>query len=110
MSTVFRKIINGEIPAKVFLDTDDVIVFADHRPKDTIHLLIVPKKEYPTFHETPPEILSLLNRTAKEVAERLGLADHYRLIVNNGYGQEVFHIHYHFLSNRHSEKLVYLDR
>ena len=109
MPTVFQKIINKEIPAKVFLETDDVIVFADHRPKDTIHLLIVPKQEYRTFQETPLEVLTLLNRTAKDVAEKLGLADHYRLLINNGYGQEVFHIHYHFLSNRLSDKLKYIE-
>ncbi len=109
MSNVFRKIINREIPARIFMENDDVIVFADHRPKDRVHLLIVPKAEYATFHETPPEVLSLLNRTAKQVAETLGIADHYRLMVNNGYGQEVFHIHYHFLSNRGSERLTWLS-
>lgn len=110
MSTIFSRIINKEVPAKVFLDTEDVIVFADHRPKDRVHLLIVPKAEHPTFHDTPPEVLALLDRTVKEVAERLGIADHYRIVVNNGYGQEVFHIHYHFLSNRGSENLTWLNQ
>ncbi|MBD3401775.1 HIT domain-containing protein [candidate division GN15 bacterium] len=107
MSTIFQKIINKEAPAKIFHETDDVIVFADNRPKDQVHLLIVPKVEYPTYHETPPDVLSMLNQTAKDVAEKLGIGDHYRLVVNNGYGQEIFHIHYHFMSNRGADKLQY---
>lgn len=105
MSTVFTKIINHEAPARIFLETDDVVVFADTSPKDRVHLLIVPRKEYPTFHETPTEVLSLLTETAKEIASRLGIEDHYRVVVNNGYGQEIRHVHYHFLSNRGADQL-----
>jgi histidine triad (HIT) family protein len=109
MPDVFTRIINREIPARIFYETDEVIVFADHRPRDAVHLLICPKADYATFHETPPEVLALLDETAKTVAEKLGIADHYRLIVNNGYGQEGFHVHYHFLSNRGRDKLVFLS-
>jgi len=110
MSCVFCRIIQREIPAQVFYETEDVIVIADHRPKDAVHLLIFPKQEYRNFQDTPPEVLTLLSQTAKLVAERLGLADHYRIQVNNGYGQEVEHIHYHFMSNRGSDRLTFLPR
>lgn len=109
MSTIFTKIINKEVPAKIFHETDNVIVFADHHPKDQVHLLICPKKEYPTFHETPNEVIALLADTAREVAEKLGIGDHYRLMINNGYGQEVFHLHVHFLSDRGKDRLKYKD-
>ena len=108
MATIFDRIINREIPAKIFYETEQVIVFADHRPKDLVHLLICPKAAYPTFQETPSEVISMLAQTAKTVAEKLGIGDHYRLIVNNGYGQEVFHVHFHFLSDRGRERLTYL--
>jgi histidine triad (HIT) family protein len=109
MASVFTRIISRESKAKIFYETDEVIVIADHRPKDRIHLLIIPKEEYPTYHETPPEVLAMLDRTAKEIAEKLEITDHYRLVINNGYGQEIFHVHYHFLSNRSSEKLRYME-
>jgi histidine triad (HIT) family protein len=108
MATIFDRIIAREIPAKIFYETDQVIVFADHRPKDLVHLLICPKTAYPTFQETPPEVISLLAETAKLVAARLDIADHYRLQINNGYGQEVFYIHFHFLSDRGHKRLVFL--
>ena len=49
-----------------------------------------------------------MNATVKLVADKLGLAGHYRVQINNGYGQEVDHVHFHFLSNRGAEKLKFL--
>jgi len=107
MASVFTRIIDRELPASIFYETDQVIVIADHRPRKPVHLLIIAKEEYPNFQETPPEILTLLCETAKIVAEKLGIPDHYQLGVNNGYGQEVDHIHLHFMSNRGVGKLFY---
>ena len=105
MPSIFTKIINRELPAKIFYETGDVIVIQDIRPKAPVHLLIIPKAETKNFFETPAETLALLDETAKEVARRLGITDHFRVQVNNGYGQEVDHVHYHFLSDRGADKL-----
>lgn len=107
MESVFTKIINRQLPAQVFHETDEVIVIADHRPRKPVHLLIISKQEFVNFHQTPPEVLTRLCETAKIVAEKLGIPDHYQLGVNNGYGQEVDHIHLHFMSNRGVGRLVY---
>jgi histidine triad (HIT) family protein len=107
MPSVFTRIINRELPAKIFHETDTVIVIADHRPKDKVHLLILPKAEHRNFQTTPPEVLAELSATARLVAEKLGVTDHYRLVINNGYGQEVDHIHFHFLSDRGSDRLTF---
>lgn len=108
MPSIFTRIINREIPAKIFYETDDVIVIADHRPRDVTHLLIIPKQEFTDFYHTPKRVLSMMDVTVKIVAEKLGLQDHFRVVVNNGYGQEVDHIHYHFMSNRVSDKLKFI--
>ncbi len=100
MPCVFCRIIAREVPAKIFYETDEAIVIHDHRPKDRVHLLVFPKAHYETFYQTPPEVLAMLSQTAKTVAEKLGVTDHFRILVNNGYGQEVGHIHFHFMSNR----------
>ena len=107
--SIFTRIINRELPAKIFHETDEVIVFADHRPKAPVHLLIVPRIEVTNFYEAPPEILALLDATVKVVAEKLQLKDHFRIVINNGFGQEVDHIHYHFLSDRGADRLRYLE-
>lgn len=109
MASIFTRIINRELPAKIFHEDQDCIIIADHRPKDRVHLLIIPKNETPSFFDTPPEILSMLNEKAKMVAKKLGLENHFRLQINNGYGQEVPHLHYHFMSNRGSERLTYIE-
>ena len=108
MASIFTRIINRELPARIFHETDDVIVIADHRPKMPVHLLLITKKEFPNFQNTPREALALLCETAKFVAEKLGIPDHYQLAVNNGLGQEVDHIHFHFFSNRGMEKLEWV--
>ena len=109
MASIFTRIINRQAPAKIFYETDEVIVIEDHYPRDPVHLLIIPKKEYPTFYDTPPELIQMMGDTARTVADKLGIADHFRLIINNGYCQEVYHIHFHFMSNRGRERLYFLD-
>ncbi len=107
MPSIFTRIINRELPAKIFHETDEVIVIADHRPQAPVHLLIIPKTEYRNFYETPPEVLAMVNRTVKLIAEKLGIVDHFQIQINNGLGQEVPHLHFHFKSNRGSERLIF---
>lgn len=109
MASLFTRIINREIPSKIFHETDDVIVIADINPKDKVHLLIIPKREYKNFSETPADVLALLNQTAKDVADKLGILDHFKLLTNIGYGQEIDHVHFHLLSNRGAEKLLFIN-
>lgn len=109
MSSIFTRIINRELPAKIFYETDEVIVIADINPKTPVHLLLIPKAETKNFYETDPAILAMLDRTVKIIADKLGLADHFRIVVNNGYGQEVDHLHYHFHSDRGQERLSFTE-
>lgn len=109
MSSIFTRIISRDLPAKIFYETDEVIVIADHRPRASVHLLIIPKQEVRNFFEAPPSVLNLLDETAKIIAGKLQLEDHFRIIINNGFGQEIDHIHYHFLSDRGADRLKYIE-
>jgi histidine triad (HIT) family protein len=109
MSTIFTRIIRREAPGKVFYETDEVIVIADHHPKAPVHLLIITKEEYPDFQHTPADALQTCFDTAKLLADKLGIPDHYQLAINNGLGQEVRHFHIHFLSNRGMDQLKFID-
>lgn len=109
MASVFDRIISRELPAHIFYETDAVIVIEDHRPKAPIHLLIIPKQASRNFYETNAETLAILDQTVKIVAEKLGLVGHFRIVVNNGWGQEVDHIHYHFLSDQGADRLQFIE-
>ncbi len=109
MSTIFERIINRQLPAKIFFEDDRVIVIADHYPRAPVHLLIIPKRVTRNFYETPDETLNMLNGYVRLMAEKLGITDHFRVIINNGYCQEIDHIHYHFMSDRGAENLRFIE-
>ena len=44
MDTLFTKIINREIPAKIIYEDDQVLAFHDIAPQAPVHFLVIPKK------------------------------------------------------------------
>ena len=108
MESIFVRIIKRELPAKIFHEDNEVIIIADHHPRTPVHLLIIPKVVTKNFYDTSPEILNMLNEKAKMVAKKLGISNHFRIIINNGYCQEIDHLHYHFMSNRGADKLTWI--
>ncbi len=106
MTTVFKKIIDRELPADIVYEDDDVIAFKDINPIAPVHILIVPKKVIPTVDDVEEEDAQILGKlfvAAKQIAREQGIAEKgYRLVVNvkNDGGQEVFHLHMHLLGGR----------
>jgi histidine triad (HIT) family protein len=106
MSTIFEKIIAGELPANIVHRDDRVIAFTDIRPAAPVHVLIVPIKMIPTANDVADGDEALIGHmfvVARDIAQRVGIAEQgYRLIVNcNAHGgQEVYHLHLHLLGGR----------
>ena len=106
MSTIFSKIIAGDIPADIVYQDELVRAFRDMSPQATTHILIVPNKEIATVNELSEEderVAGRLLLVAKKLAAQEGIAeDGYRLMINcNAHGgQEVFHVHMHLLGGR----------
>ena len=106
MSTIFKKIIDREIPADIVFENDDVLAFRDIEPKAPTHILIIPKKEIPTVNDVTDDDAAMLGRlflAARQIAQDEGIADTgYRLLVNCGNhgGQEVYHLHMHLLGGK----------
>jgi histidine triad (HIT) family protein len=104
--SVFDKIIDREIPARIIYEDDLVLAFHDINAKAPVHALIVPKKNIPRIAEAAPEdhkLLGHLMLKAAAVAEKLGLSNSgYRLVINNGPdgGESVPHLHCHILGGR----------
>ncbi|WP_425623231.1 histidine triad nucleotide-binding protein [Brevibacillus borstelensis] len=100
--SIFSRIMDKEIPARFEYEDDRVIVIHDIAPKAKVHLLIIPRKPIPTLMDAKEEDLPLIahiHKVAQHLAEKLKL-DGFRLVNNCGKsgGQEVFHIHYHFMA------------
>jgi len=100
-TTIFTKIINREIPAKIVYEDDLFIAFHDHSPKAPIHLLLVTKEAYSTLEDADIDDAQLharLLQTARKVARVLGIQDNYKLVMNVGLEvQQVPHVHMHIM-------------
>lgn len=112
MTTLFTKIINGELPSDIVYRDDLVTAFRDINPLAPVHILIVPNKEIATVNDLADDDERVAGRmmlVARQIAEAEGIAESgYRLIVNcnpDG-GQEIYHLHMHLLGGRPMGRMV----
>ena len=106
MSSLFSKIIHGELSGDILYQDDLVTAFRDINPAASTHVLIVPNKFIATVNdltEDDEQIGGRMLLVARKLAEQEGIAeDGYRLIINcNRHGgQEVYHLHLHLIGGR----------
>ena len=103
--TVYQRIIDREIPAKIEFEDAECIVIHDIEPQAPVHLLIVPKRHVARLSEASPSDQALLGHmmlTAQAMSKKLKLVGGFRLIMNNGMhgGESVQHMHLHLLAGR----------
>ena len=102
---IFARLLRGEIPSRRVYEDEHVVVFHDIAPWAPVHILIVPRKHIPRIAEATSADHALLGHLllkAAEVAKQVGLANGYRLVINNGRdgGESVPHLHCHILGGR----------
>ena len=102
--TIFSKIIDRKIPAKIAYEDERYIAIHDVQPQAPVHLLVIPKKPIATLNDLQPEDAELVGGLfllAGRLVKELGHTD-YRTVFNCGPGaqQSVFHIHLHVLAGR----------
>lgn len=105
MKTLFQRIIDREIPAKIEHEDEQCVVIHDIDPQAPIHFLVIPKHLIPRVaeaHAADQAVLGHLLLTAAAVAGRLGLENGFRIVINNGKdgGETVPHLHVHVLGGR----------
>ncbi len=105
ISDIFCKIINGEIPAEVVYQDEDVWVIKDIAPQAPIHFLIIPVKHFTGLDDVAEHdeaLLGKLFRVAHDMAKKQNLDKGYRLVVNEGEhgGKLVPHLHIHLLGGK----------
>lgn len=105
MTTIFSKIIRGELPCKKVFENERIMAFWDIAPVAPVHILIVSKKEIKNLQAAKEEDKDLLGEmlmVARQVADELDVEEGYRLVTNIGpdAGQVIYHLHFHLIGGR----------
>lgn len=97
MSTIFSKIISGEIPYYKVAETNDFLAFLDVRPLTAGHTLVIPKREVDYVFDMEDEQFAGLHLFAKIVAKAVKAAVPCKRIGVAVIGLEVPHAHIHLV-------------
>ncbi len=97
MSTLFSKIITGEIPSYKIYENDLVFAFLDIEPLEKGHILIVPKIEIDKFNDVPEPYYSAVFLTAKKIVKAMEKALDIKRVATAIVGIDVPHFHYHLV-------------
>ena len=103
-STIFSKIISGEIPCEKLYEDEFCIAFNDISAQAPVHYLVIPKEPIISLldiSEKDKDLLGHLILVGKKIAIQKNLKN-WRTVINTGEesGQTVFHLHVHFLAGR----------
>lgn len=104
-TTVFQRIISGELPSEKVFESETLIAIKDIAPVAPVHLLIIPKECYASLQSVPSQAASVMAEVvevAQKLAKEEGVENNYRLVTNVGpdSGQTVFHLHFHLIGGR----------
>jgi len=110
MSSIFTKIINGEIPSYKIAENEDFYVFLDINPNAKGHTLVVPKIEVNRLFDLDEELYNGLMSYSRKIAksikevipcERIGMA-----VI----GLEVPHVHVHLIPLQKMEDIQFIKK
>jgi histidine triad (HIT) family protein len=102
MSTIFSRIVEGEIPARVVYEDENTFAFLDANPLAPGHTLVIPREEYERLNDVPDDVAADLYATVHDLipaVEEAVDAPATTVAFNNGEaaGQEVPHVHCHIV-------------
>jgi histidine triad (HIT) family protein len=97
MSTLFTKIISGEIPSYKVAETDEFLAFLDINPNSKGHTLCIPKKEVNKIYDLDDKTYLDLMLFSKKVAHALEATIDCKRVGMAVVGLEVPHVHVHLI-------------
>ncbi|MDN4754009.1 HIT family protein [Porphyromonadaceae bacterium W3.11] len=97
MSTIFSKIIEGEIPCYKIAETEDLFAFLDINPVQKGHTLVVPKREVNDFFDLSDEELASMMSFSKKIAAAIKKVSGCVKVSVSVIGLEVPHAHMHLI-------------
>lgn len=106
MKTLFQKIADREIPAKIVFEDDQCFAIEDINPQAPVHILVIPKRVIARLGNAEADDAALLGHllvAAATIARERGIdASGFRTVINSGRdaGETVPHLHVHLLGGR----------
>ena len=97
MSSIFTKIISGEIPCANLYEDEHFISFLDIRPIRPGHALLIPKPEVDYIFDLPDDLLNAMLKTARPIAKAIEAEVPCKRIGLMVAGLEVPHCHLHLV-------------
>ena len=97
MSSIFTKIVNGEIPAYKIAEDDNYLAFLDVNPNAKGHTLCIPKQEIDKIFDMDDELYLGLMKFSKRIAAALEKTVPCKRIGIAVVGLEVPHAHVHLI-------------
>lgn len=110
MSSIFSKIISGDIPSHKIAETEDYFAFLDIFPVAKGHTLVVPKREIDYIYDLEDDELAGLHLFAKKIAVAIKKAFPCNRISVVVAGFEVPHAHVHLIPTDTMADLQFTDK
>ena len=105
--TIFKKIIDGQIPCHKVYEDALVLAFLDVQPLSTGHTLVIPKEAVETLDQLSDDSAAAIGRVLPRICRAVMNATGttaYNVLQNNGRDahQAVFHVHFHIIPKPNS--------
>ena len=97
MSSIFTKIVNGEIPCYKIAEDENYLAFLDVNPNTTGHTLCIPKQEINKIFDMEEDLYLGLMKFSRKVANALEKTVECKRIGVAVVGLEVPHVHVHLI-------------
>ena len=105
-TTIFDKILSGDIPSTEVYSDDQCYAFRDISPAGPVHVLVIPRvkgslSQLSKANESDKAILGHLMYVASVIG-RKECPEGFRVVVNDGVegAQSVYHLHVHVIGGR----------
>ncbi|MCB0520223.1 MAG: HIT family protein [Lewinellaceae bacterium] len=105
MSSIFSKIVQGEIPCHKVAESDRYFAFLDIRPNAKGHTLVIPKEEIDYLFDLEDSLLAGMIIFAKHVAKALEATIDCKRVGMLVVGTEVPHAHIHLIPFQHERQM-----
>lgn len=96
MSSVFKKIVQGEIPCYKIYEDEKTMAFLDIEPEVSGHILVIPKVEVDKVYELEADDYDAVMATVKKLAQHMNKVLGERIMIKI-VGIDVPHAHVHLM-------------